>query len=120
MWLLLLGTAAPALERMSCSMGCPSEVGIGSIEDCCPEEHDDHESGLMADDCCDVERAAPEHHAFTHENTFFFDGALAQATEHIALNIPQATQAEPGYALDPRPPPLLTAERLSRVRSFLI
>lgn len=120
MWLLLLGTAAPALERLSCSMGCPSTVGIGSIEDCCADEHEDHGSALMAGDCCDVERTAPEHHAFTSENTTIHFELLANAFERGTLVVPIAADARPGYGLRMRPPPLLTAERLSLVSSFLI
>ncbi len=120
MCLLLLGTAAPALERLSCSMGCPTTVSIGSVEGCCPEEHEDPGSSLMAADCCDVERTAPAHHAFTTENTTIHFELLANAADRHALVVPVTTAAFPGYGLCPRPPPLLTTERLSLVSAFLL
>ena len=120
MWLLLLGTAAPALERLRCSMGCPTTVGIGTVEDCCPEGHDEHGSAIVAGDCCDVERTAPEHHAFTAESGSSPIDLLASASERSALSAPIAIGDLVGYGLSSRPPPLLTTERLSRTGRFLI
>ena len=39
MLLLVLGTAAPALARMTCVMGGPSTLSIGAAEDCMPVDH---------------------------------------------------------------------------------
>lgn len=120
MWLLLLGTATPALERLSCSMGCPTVLGIGEVEDCCPGGHDEHGSTLMAGDCCDVERAAPEHHAFTHENHVLITVPPVQVNMHLAVSATDPTAISVVRGLGSRPPPLLTLERLSRVSTFLI
>jgi len=120
MCLLLLGTAAPALERLTCSMGCPTTIGIGSVEDCCTDEHEEHGSAFLPGDCCDVERTAPEHHAFITENASLHFDLFTHAVEQDARVIPPNTEAFPGYGLCTRPPPLLTAERLSLVSAFLI
>ncbi len=118
--LLLLGTSAPALERLSCSMGCATTIGIGSVEDCCADEHDDHGSAFLPDDCCDVERTAPEHHAYTTETTTILSGPLANTTERVSLDLPVLLDASLAYGLCMRPPPLLTTERLSLVSSYLL
>lgn len=121
MLLLLLGTMAPALERMSCAMGCPTVVGIGTVEHCCAGGPENHDSPALASDCCDVERTAPEHHAFTSENAMAHLVHVALATELPMLAVPVAVDgALAGYRLCTRPPPLLTAERLSLEGVYLI
>lgn len=119
--LLLLGTAAPALERLSCSMGCPTTVGFGEVEDCCAEGHHEQGPSLFADDCCDVERAAPEHQAFTTPNgkvtlpvpfafTVNVEPPPTSSFVHVATS----------YETTTHPPPLLGGARLSRIGTFLI
>lgn len=119
--LLLVGALAPALERMSCSMGCPTVIAIGSVEGCCSGDPEHHDGPTFRSACCTVDRTAPEHHAFT----------TVDAPIHlIAPEAPGAMTfgVNPRVAVEPcgerrpstRPPPLLTAERLSLERSYLI
>ncbi len=101
-------------------MGCPTSIGIGSVEDCCVDEHEDHASAFLPGDCCEVERTAPEHHAYTTENTTIQFELLANSTERGTMIVPIGVDAFPGYGLCMHPPPLLTAERLSLVSCYLI
>ena len=118
--LLLLTTAAPALVRMSCLSGGHSVLSIGQADDCCPQEDHHGDGPQLRARCCEMERTAPVHAAFTMENGH---STLAVVTPAPAVHIdlvPRSAILVPGYAFVPRPPPLLAAQRLSRVGSFLI
>jgi hypothetical protein len=117
--LLLLGTAAPALERMSCSMGCPTVIGIGQVEDCCSGELDHHDGPVLSSTCCELERTAPEHQAFTTERVMPGFTFIASA-ELPVPPVPCLLDGAPHSGCTPSPPPLLLGERLSRVGSYLI
>ena len=63
MLLLLLGTAAPALARMTCVMGGHTELAFGQPEDCCPTDHR-HTTDELKATCCEVLHAQPQHADF--------------------------------------------------------
>lgn len=120
MLILLLGTMAPALERMSCAMGCPTVVGIGTVEHCCAGGPENHDAPALVSDCCDVERTAPEHHVFTSENAMAHWVPVVLAVEMPLVASATVDEVLEGYGLCTRPPPLLTAERLSLEGIYLI
>jgi len=118
--LLLMGTAAPALVRMSCLSGGHTVLSFGQADDCCPEEEQAPEGAQFHAVCCDVERTAPNHDAFNVESGPSVAAAIAypvfaRIDAFSPLHVPLR-----GYGLSTRPPPLLIGERLSQVGCFLI
>lgn len=118
--LLLVGTAAPALVRMSCLSGGHTVLSIGQADDCCPEEERSPEGAQFQGVCCEFDRTAPNRTAFNVEvGPSFVAGithpVFARIDAASPLHVPSC-----GYGLSTRPPPLLTGERLSQVGSFLI
>ena len=63
MLVLLLGTAAPALARMTCTMGGPSIVSFGQAEECAPVDHS-HPVTTVQATCCEVLQARPQRSDF--------------------------------------------------------
>lgn len=118
--LLLLGTAMPALVRMTCLSGGHTVLSIGQAEDCCPEEPSTPEGAQLEAICCEFERTAPSRTDFHVES-----GPTLVAVAHliavssVEMIVPVHDPAI-RYAFTSRPPPLLTAERLSQVGSLLI
>lgn len=118
--LLLLGTAVPALVRMSCLSGGHTVLSIGQADDCCPEEEQAPEGDRFQAVCCEFDRTGPNHSAFNVESGPSVVAAIAfPVFAHInaasPLHVPPG-----GYGLNTRPPPLLTGLRLSQVGCFLI
>lgn len=117
--LLLMGTAAPMLTRMTCVISGHVQMQVGQAKDCCPERENGHGAHLEAV-CCVFEQTAPKHQVFTLQA---FSGPLVP--EHIALqpegiiSIPDAP-AVVRTAIGTRPPPLLPGERLSLHGTFRI
>jgi hypothetical protein len=117
--LLLMGTAAPMLTRMTCVVSGRVQMQVGQAKDCCPEREKGHGAHLEAV-CCVFEQAAPKHEVFTPP---VFGGPLAQ--EYVALQ-PEAIIRIPAApevfrpAIGTRPPPLLPGERLSLHGTFRI
>ena len=118
--LLLLGTAAPALVRMSCLSGGHTVVSIGQAEDCCPKDQPHHDGAQLRARCCEMERTAPERDAFTTESGFSFATVFMRTPEAHLWPASHPMAAISGYGFTSRSPPLLTTERLSRVCGFLI
>ena len=118
--LLLLATAAPALVRMSCLNGGHTVLSIGQADECCPQEEHQGDGPQLRARCCELERTAPVHEAFTVENSHSTMVIVTPTPAvHFDLVPLPATQA-PGYGFVPRPPPLLTGQRLSQVGSLLL
>ena len=117
--LLLMGTAAPMLTRMTCVLSGHVQMNVGQAKNCCPERENGHGAHLEAV-CCVFEQAAPKHEVFTPP---VFGGPLAQ--EYVALQ-PEAIIRIPNApeifrtAMGSRPPPLLMGERLSLHSTFRI
>ena len=119
MLLLLLGTAAPALVRMTCVVGGHTVLNVGQPADCCPEDHA-HATAELKATCCEVLQAQPQ-------RTDFVQGVGAMVPLLFAMPLPAAIC--PAEVLMPsvwskahlsRPPPLLQARRLAAFGSFLI
>lgn len=119
MLVLLLGTAAPAMARMTCVMGGPSVLSVGQAEECIPTDHA-HEATTVQTTCCEVLQTNPAHAAFVPAGgawlplLFATDVPVAAAPE-ILLETPIA----PGQGHFVQvPPPLL--RRLARIAHFRI
>lgn len=118
MLVLLMGTAAPALARMTCVVGGHTVLSVGQVEDCCPA-NETHTATVSAT-CCEMWEARPQRSDFVpavnamvplpvamlHPRPLFAPIALA----------PQATTD----AHISRPPPLPRAQRLASTGVFII
>jgi hypothetical protein len=118
--LLLVGTAAPALVRMDCLSSGHTVVSIGQAEDCCPPDQDHQKGPQIHAICCEFQRTVPERMAFHVETAPSAVAAFERASEPRTDPAPCLLDATKSYGLMAHPPPLLTAERLSQVGSFLI
>ena len=119
MLVLLLGTAAPALARMTCVMGGPSVMTLGQATDCTPVDHH-HPVTTVKATCCEVLQAQPQ-------RTDFVPAANHMVPALFALVLPASISASEVIApfLRPdawfsRPPPLLRSQRLASTGVFLI
>lgn len=119
MLVLVLGTAAPALARMTCIMGGPSILSIGEAEDCSPVDHT-HPVTTVQATCCEVLQAHPQ-------RSDFVPAANAMVPVLFAMTLPAvivpAEMAETGVRSDARfsrPPPLARSQRLATTGVFLI
>lgn len=119
MLLLLLGTAAPALARMTCVMGGHSVLQVGDAADCCPNDHD-HATDELKPTCCEMLQAQPQRTNFVQVS-----GAMVPVLFGVA--VPTAVQPAPAVVsfgfrdvLDARPPPLLLSRRLAAFGTFRI
>ena len=61
--LLLLGSATPALARMTCVSSGHSVLNIGQVRDCCPVDHS-HPMPQVKATCCELVKAQPQRSAF--------------------------------------------------------
>lgn len=120
MCLLLLGTAAPALVRMNCLSSGRSVLSIGQASDCCPPAQDAPKNARLGAVCCEFTKAMPSHAAF-HVRAVPVHGPImahvSPTWAHVAsmlMNVPV------DYRPVAHPPPLLIAERLSRIGLLLI
>lgn len=117
--LLLMGTAAPMLTRMTCVISGHVQMQVGQAKDCCPERENGHGAHLEAV-CCVFEQTAPKHEVFTSQ---VCSGPLVP--EHVALQ-PEAITRIPAApevfrtTIGTRPPPPLPGERLSLHGTFRI
>lgn len=118
--LLLLCTAAPALVRMNCLSSGHSVVSIGQAEDCCPPDQDHPKGAQIQAVCCEFQCTAPERTAFHVETAPSIVSAFERAPEPGTGFTPGLLDTQKGYRLIAQPPPLLIAERLSQLGSFLI
>jgi hypothetical protein len=119
MLLLVLGTAAPALARMTCVMGGPSTLSIGAAEDCMPVDHSHPETTVKAT-CCEVLQTQPQRTDFVPGGPVAIP--LLQAVQVPTLPVVVCLRAggsvNAAFAL--RGPPLDRAHRLAAVGAFRI
>ncbi len=119
MLVLLLGTAAPAMARMTCVMGGPSVLSVGQAEECVPTDHA-HEATTVQATCCEVLQANPAHAAFVPAGgallplLFVMDVPVASAPD-VLLHV-SGTASRNMYVQVP--PPLL--RRLASFAHFRI
>lgn len=118
--LLLMGTAMPALVRMHCLSGGHTVLSLGQADDCCPEDEEENRGPVFRAMCCEFERTAPERTDFTMGSGPSSPIATA-AVPGVVIEFPAAISTDlAGSAVSSRPPPLLLAERLSQVGSYLL
>jgi hypothetical protein len=114
--LLMLATSGLTVSRMSCLISGHSELSLGIVDDCCPEE--EHESASVEASCCDLEKAGAQRFDLLSSTEL----VLIALTAVEIVSSPSLCHAErisPRW-LDSRPPPLSGPERLTLVRRFLI
>lgn len=119
MLLLLLGTAAPALARMTCVAGGHTEVSVGQPEDCCPTDHA-HPTDELKATCCEVLAAQPQ-------RTDFVPGAQPAAPAPLVFVVAWPMQAPmplvhavQADAFGPGPPPSTLLRALASTGVFRI
>lgn len=115
MLLLLLGTAAPALARMTCLKSGHSVLNIGQLEECCPADGIAHQQTIDAT-CCETGTAQPLRADFTAA------GHVAAPAAPVFLllwpvAVPQAS-ASALAALHEGLPPVPLATQLASTRVF--
>jgi len=114
--LLLLATSGLTVSRMSCLISGHSELSIGIVDDCCPEE--DHEGTSVEATCCDLEKAGAQRFDLLPSTELVL--IALPATEFVSLPGECLTERVSPRWLDSRPPPLSGLERLTLERCFLI
>ncbi len=119
MLVLVLGTAAPALARMTCIMGGPSILSIGQAEDCSPVDHA-HPVTTVQATCCEVLQANPQRSSFVPTSSAMVPVLVAVVLPAVIV---PAEIAAPVVLRDARfagPPPLARSQRLATFGTFLI
>lgn len=119
MLLLLLGTAAPAVARMTCVVDGHTMLNLGRVPAGCPTE--DHGQGAsVAATCCEVLQSEPQ-------RTDFVKGGNPVLPLLMAMDLPLAVQpvlvpvhTTTTGAFSSRPPPLPSGRRLAGIGSFRI
>jgi hypothetical protein len=121
MGLLLLGTAAPALARMTCVISGNSTLNLGSTADACPVEDQGHQTTLTAT-CCEVLHVQPQRPDFVpaaaHAMAPMPDALPLPAPLSVPLalaiaDVPEAAHLRP-------PPPLERARRMAATGVYRI
>lgn len=114
--LLLLATSGVTVSRMSCLISGHSELSLGIVEDCCPEQ--EHEGTSVEATCCDLDQAGTERVELLPSS----EQALIAlpATEVVSLVRAFGPECSAPRWLDSRPPPMRGDERLALVSRFLI
>lgn len=118
MLLLLLGTAAPALARMTCVKSGHSVLNIGQLEECCPADGLGAQQTIDAT-CCETGTAQPLRADFTAAGH-----VAAPAAPVFLLLWPVAVPAVPQAsasalaALHEGLPPVPLATQLASTRVF--
>ncbi|MBK9176207.1 MAG: hypothetical protein IPM46_07700 [Flavobacteriales bacterium] len=116
--LLLFGTSGVTLSRMTCLLGGHTVVGLGLLEDCCPED-EEHDAPVVKSLCCDFGAA------FSSIDDVLpsppqESPAVNQAAHGLALASSFTGDAESIAWLTTRPPPRTVTERLSEMRLLRI
>lgn len=119
MLLLLLGTAAPALARMTCVMGGPSILSLGQAEDCSPMDHE-HPITTVTATCCNVLQTNPQRTDFVPAAHVVMPLLVAVALPTVIIPMEVAAPAVRLDARFSRPPPMACSERLAAFGTFLI
>lgn len=114
---LLAGTAAPALARMTCVMSGRSVVHVGQADGCCPDGTS--QAATVKATCCELTSTQPPRTAFLSSAGPGLP-PLEAVVVHV-LSVPLAVEAEAVVIAPPfaRPPPD-TARRLAVIGTFLI
>lgn len=109
--LLLFATSGMAITRMTCLIGGHSVVGLGALEDCCPED-ERSEVPTVKSECCALSLAQATGDPFVGND----DPGIAPLLV-VLQNVPFDTMAAVPMVLPKKPksgpPPLRAQERLS-------
>lgn len=119
MLVLLLGTAAPALARMTCVMGGHSVLSLGQATDCGPVDHS-HNTTTVTATCCEVLQAQPQRTDFVPSANPMVPTLFAMvmpASVFIKEAIAPVVRSDAWFS---RPPPLPRSQRLATTGVFLI
>lgn len=119
MLVLLLGTVAPAMARMTCIMGGPSILSIGQAEECSPVDHA-HPTPTVQATCCEVLQANPQRSSFVPASSAMVPVLVAVVLPAVVI---PAEVAAPVVLCDvrfSRPPPLARSQRLATFGSYLL
>ncbi|MBK6409716.1 MAG: hypothetical protein IPF78_08455 [Flavobacteriales bacterium] len=119
MLVLLLGTAAPALARMTCTMGGPSIVSFGQAEECAPVDHS-HPVTTVQATCCEVLQARPQRSDFVTVASAMVPVLFAMILPAVIIPAEIAAPVVRSDARFSRPPPLAHSQRLATTGVFLI
>jgi len=119
MLVLLLGTAAPALARMTCVMGGPSVMTIGLATDCAPVDHH-HPVTTVKATCCEVLQAQPQRTDFVPAANHMVPTLFAMAMPASVCRVDVIAPVVRSDAWFSRPPPLPRSQRLASTGVFLI
>jgi hypothetical protein len=119
MLVLVLGTAAPALARMTCIMGGPSILSIGQAEDCSPVDHA-HPVTTVQATCCEVLQANPQRSSFVPTSSAMVPVLVAVVLPAVIVPAEIAAPVVLRDARFARPPPLACSQRLATFGTFLI
>lgn len=116
---LLLGTAAPALARMTCVNSGHTVMSVGQARECCPADHG-HRTTTVKPTCCELTQAQPQRNAFLTTHGPELPPLTAVLDRPVA--VPSIIVADPGAGLAPfsRPPPPDGIRRLAAIGTFLI
>lgn len=118
MLVLLLGTAAPALARMTCVMDGHTVMSVGQPEDCCPDEQPD-QAALKAT-CCEVLQAQPLRSAFIPVVSAMVPVPVA-ILPRVTVCLPQLIASITPEEIDSSaPPPLERSQRMAATGVFRI
>lgn len=119
MLVLLLGTAAPAMARMTCIMGGPSILSVGQAEDCSSVDHS-HPITTVQATCCEVLQANPQRADFVPAASAMVPVLFAMVLPAAIIPAEIAAPVVRRNAHFSRPPPLARSLRLATTGVFLI
>lgn len=116
--LLLLGSASPALARMTCVNSGHSVLNVGQAKDCCPVDHQHSRPELKAT-CCELMQVQPQRSAYLTGTPLELP-ALDLFVVEMAIAVPERSVGEAlQHAYCTRPPPPV-GRRLAAIGLLLV
>ena len=115
---LLLGTAMPAMLRMTCLAGGHSVVSMGQVEDCCPKDHAG--SATFSATCCELWEARPQRSEFVPALKAMVPMPVAVLHQQPVFVAPGPVPPALTDAHIARPPPLSRDQRQATTGVFII
>ncbi|MBK8613383.1 MAG: hypothetical protein IPN85_07790 [Flavobacteriales bacterium] len=114
--LFLVGTALPAVSRMTCLMSGHSELSVGQAEECCPDEAPTTGSSVKPV-CCEVLTAKPTSQPFRAQWPVLLPISAVHALVFVEVP-PPCIFRTPSVRMHRWPPPL--GDRLAAIGVLLI
>lgn len=115
---LLLGTAMPAMLRMTCLAGGHSVVSMGQVEDCCPKP--DASTTSVSATCCELWEARPQRSEFVPALKAMVPMPVAVLHQQPVFVAPGPVPPAPTDAHIARPPPLSRDQRQAASGVYII